>query len=288
LNVLVVTKPTNYELHAAFLQGRVPDWELAELHTAHQEHYRALDSLRQELSAHGISFQEISRDADWPDLQRFDAVITVGGDGTLLSASHRFDAAGNLIGLKSSRSSVGHLCVADGTQVVAMVRALRGERIQWATTQRLKARVRQGGVNGSTQFTVPVLNDLLFVNQNPAATTRYRLTIGDESEEQKSSGIWVSTATGSTAAIAAAGGKSLPMEDRRFQYRIREPFQTAVKSLRFLGGTFEPEMTQFIISNRSDDALIALDGQHGMLSLQLGDEVEVLRATPVQIAKAFL
>jgi len=54
-----------------------------------------------------------------------------------------------------------------------------------------------------------VLNDCLFSNECPASTTRYVLRRGTRQEEHYSSGVWISTAAGSTAATQAAGGRIL-------------------------------------------------------------------------------
>ena len=98
---------------------------------------------------------------------------------------------------------------------------------------------------------VPALNDLLIANPSPAAVSRYRMgwlepidmsTMGEprhsiygttirfggnpyenrDSLNVWSSGMWVSTATGSTAAMAAAGGTVMDLDSRDLQYLIRE------------------------------------------------------------------
>src|SRR5205814_3511997 len=61
-----------------------------------------------------------------------------------------------------------------------------------------------------------VLNEALFCHASPAATSRYilRVTSPDgtsEEEEQKSSGMWIGPAAGSTAAQRSAGGRVLPL-----------------------------------------------------------------------------
>ena len=66
-----------------------------------------------------------------------------------------------------------------------------------------------------------VLNEALFCHASPAATSRYILRVaradGAEpdvlaDEEQKSSGLWVGPAAGSTAAQRSAGGSVLPLD----------------------------------------------------------------------------
>jgi len=94
---------------------------------------------------------------------------------------------------------------------------------------------------------VPALNDLLLANPSPAAVSRFRMgwlhlvpegapseTYGtvtrfggkaydvSNSLNVWSSGMWVSTATGSTAAMAAAGGHIMDPDSDQLQYLIRE------------------------------------------------------------------
>lgn len=64
----------------------------------------------------------------------------------------------------------------------------------------------------------------MFANRTPVSSTRYALRIGDATELQLSSGIWVATASGSTAAIHSCGGEIRPMHDHRLQWRVREPY----------------------------------------------------------------
>lgn len=92
---------------------------------------------------------------------------------------------------------------------------------------------------------VPALNDLLIANPSPAAVSRFRLGWLTQLEEDTthhtgtmtrfagipydvshslnvwSSGMWVSTSTGSSAAMAAAGGQAMKLESSDIQYLIR-------------------------------------------------------------------
>ena len=92
---------------------------------------------------------------------------------------------------------------------------------------------------------VPALNDLLIANPSPAAVSRFRLgwlTKLDKDTTHHngtmtrfagipydvshslnvwSSGMWVSTSTGSTAAMAAAGGQQMDLDSSDIQYLIR-------------------------------------------------------------------
>src|SRR5690606_17483311 len=124
---------------------------------------------------------------------------------------------------------------------------------------------------------------------HPAGMSRYRLSIGKKSEEQKSSGIWMSTAMGSTAAIKAAGGKVLEFTGREFQYLVRERYRRVLllqaMALRdeLSGGTFDPDQTPFTIFNRSAQAILAFDGQRHSIDIEFGDKITIERAKNIQL-----
>ena len=95
---------------------------------------------------------------------------------------------------------------------------------------------------------VPALNDLLIANPSPAAVSRFRMgwlseLKGDSTPKKQlygtvtrfagipydvthslnvwSSGMWVSTSTGASAAMAAAGGKIMDFDSTDLQYLVR-------------------------------------------------------------------
>ncbi len=118
----------------------------------------------------------------------------------------------------SPSSSVGHFCrtTAEGFEAV-LARVLAGQEVPVSLT---RIRIVVDGVPHPD----PALNDVLVAHRVPAATSRYILHVGTESEEQKSSGVWVSTAAGSSGAIRSAGGDLMDLGDERLQWVVREPF----------------------------------------------------------------
>ena len=147
---------------------------LSDLEAAHREHYSCLDKVRNKLQAEGIQFTQISEEL-WPRMH-LDAVITVGGDGTLLSASHGVYDETPVIGFKSSNSSVGYLCVGDETVVDKTIEDFKNSKLEFSIESRLSAKVVQ--LDGKDILeTAPILNDILFANLYPAAVTRYSYAI---------------------------------------------------------------------------------------------------------------
>ena len=149
----------------------------------------------------------------------------------------------------------------------------------------------------------PVLNEILFCNPIPSATTRYLLTNTGVTQLQQSSGIWISTAAGSTGAILGAGGSLMHLSDWRFQYRIRELFSLPITHPRQLEASDFPHIhynstavassspllthgflgTDFHFVSRMMSGCLYLDGSIIAIPVQFNDTVSVRRsARPLQ------
>ncbi|MBP6216962.1 MAG: NAD(+)/NADH kinase [Oligoflexales bacterium] len=290
MNILVVAKKTNLELHGEKISKKIGDSSprreyMETLLVEHKEHYETLEELFRLLKEAKISFTKVNRGLFWPDLSPISAVITVGGDGTLLEASHHIESPeALLLGIRSSSRSVGRLCHGSINDLPEVIEQILKGNSPSVLVSRLRAKISFAQTGGS-MITEPVLNDLLYANSSPPATTRYRIQVGARSEEQKSSGIWVSTACGSSAAIHAAGGERYPLEKRRFQFFVRELFDDPSSQKKTIRkGFFEPESEAFTIENKSEHALCAMDGPHGAIHLSLGDSIEFFRGPDLKLA----
>ncbi|MFO0746295.1 MAG: NAD(+)/NADH kinase [Myxococcota bacterium] len=243
------------------------------LAAARAEHLATLDQLRAVLA-------ELAPAAEWvaepspESLAGAALVITVGGDGTFLTAA-RHAGRTPLLGVNSSpTTSIGHYCLATAeTFASALGRALGhldGDPAQAPTAlSRIRAEI------GDTVLPFEALNDVLFANRSPVASTRYGLHIGDESTLQLSSGIWIATASGSTAAIRSAGGVVMQRSDPRLQWRVREPFVRAGCTLALTEGLTDLPIE---ILSRSDKNALFLDGQSEPHIVPFGTRARLSRA----------
>ena len=125
----------------------------------------------------------------------------------------------------------------------------------------------------------PILNDILVAHANPAAVSKYDIHLEEGAETQKSSGIWIATPAGSTAAIRSAGGYVLPLESQTIQYLIREPCPPPARSYRHLKG-IRSIRAPFSIHSRMDEGQLYLDGPHLALPFQTGDRLEINPEVP--------
>lgn len=235
---------------------------------AHEEHLDSLAKVEAELRRRGVEFQCLWR-SQLPDVVRdADLVISVGGDGTFLDASHALLDVPAL-GVNSSRSSsFGHFCLANGDTIGAVLDQIEGDEIAPTDVLRLELTI-----NGEMVKEL-ALNEVLVAHSSPAATSRYLISRGTMQEEHRSSGVWVSTPAGSTGSLRSAGGKILPLPARQFEYLVREPCIRPGEVWRLLGGVLD-ESQEIKVHSQMRTGEVYIDGPHIIRPLNLGDELVI-------------
>ncbi|CAE7474327.1 NADK3 [Symbiodinium microadriaticum] len=152
----------------------------------------------------------------------------------------------------------------------------------------------------------PVLNDILIAHPIPAQVSRFRMTCFHDTKFYKHhesfydhraapsdmktlftfnawcSGMWICTATGSTAAMAAAGGQPMELRSKSLQYLVRENMkeygQKTVKAAQ--GGIIASDQLMVLRWN-SLHGRVFVDGSHMEFPLGLGDEIVINSHAPV-------
>lgn len=232
--------------------------------SAHDEHNKTLDAVLRALSRLGAPTLVLRGAHAAFDPSGAKLVVAVGGDGTLLAASHNVVDV-PVLGVNSSpRHSVGFFCAARRRGIERTLgRALNG-RMPSVRLTRMK--VRHNGQVRSQR----VLNDALYCHESPAATSRYILRYGRAQEEQRSSGFWVGPAAGSTAAQRSAGGKVLPLTSTKLQLVVREPYVPRSGKMR-LTRVEVSARGHITVQSKMQDAGIYLDGPYKKIQVRLGD-----------------
>jgi NAD+ kinase len=248
------------------------DTSVRQVLPAHQEHNSTLEQVHAFLDKHRISYRTFHRN-DIPDDFHADLWITVGGDGTFLTAA-RYSRQEPLFGINSSvHTSVGYFCSADKHTFASRLEEIlanpgSGVRIQY---QRMQLTLEQGGEQ--EVYPWPVLNDILVADACPAALSRYFFSWRGHTEFQRSSGIWFSTAAGSGAAAASAGGRTLKPHSPLLQYIVREPYRVG-RSMRWLRHTFRKDEPVEIKSAMADGRIF-VDGTLDEIPFGLGSNLTV-------------
>ncbi|MDP2599585.1 MAG: NAD(+)/NADH kinase [Deltaproteobacteria bacterium] len=214
-------------------------------------HRNTLKAVLSTLEKYGLDISLIDR-VQFKKTIRADLVITVGGDGTVLAASH-FVKQTPIFGINSApMTSTGYLCVANPKNFERLLKRVLAGKQKPLSIPRLEVFINR------KRIPFLGLNDLLFACRLQGETARYTLQIGHRREFQKSSGIWVATGAGSTAAILSAGGKPFSMTSAKLQYRVREPFQYKIR-YRLVKGFLNAGQKMTILPDMSH-GMIFIDG----------------------------
>ena len=308
-NVLVTVKQTPYEQYLQNkAQGIAPvalRWE--RLRNRFEAHKECVDNVRDILKRSGANFSVLSREEmHRGSLMDIDLLVAVGGDGTILNAASFVDESIPVLGvnsdptkpeergltnMKDERRSTGALCATCATNIEeALPRVLSGD-----IPARLRSRIQCIVRSTYTETRLPpALNDILIAHPSPAAVSRFRLHVNKgkvrssqecnarfKEEEQEefslnawSSGIWICTSMGSTAAMASAGGFAMHRDSRNLQYMIREHLLEEGQHRENGHGIVEPHKMINIRWN-SQYGCVYVDGSHMTHDLSLGDEVKM-------------
>lgn len=251
-----------------------------ELERSHRVQKRSLEQVEAILAKEGID--AVCR---WRGQVRstedFDLVIAVGGDGTVLDTAYKIvETPTPLLGINSDpNTSVGALCASTSAQF--------GETLSWIRSGRLKpkqlTRLRVS-IDGEDAFG-PCLNDLLFAHACPSEVSRFQYCVeslrtvsSKKTIAIKSSGMWIATATGSTAAIFSAGGKRMRPESQRIQFLVREPCLSVIEPppKTALHGFLEPAQSLTLV-NRMRRGMIWGDGPRRRISVSYGATITIDR-----------
>lgn len=246
------------------------DPTVANVMASHEEHTATVKEVKEALAECGAKFTRIRRRQF--DDGEFDLVVTVGGDGTLLRASHNLGST-PVLGINSApSSSVGFFCGARKGEVLPAIEGALAVELERVELNRM-----QVAVNGEVVH-ARVLNDALFCHQSPAATSRYIMAYDGVEEEQKSSGFWVGPAAGSTAAQRSAGGEVLELTSKQLQVVVREPYSPN-GAPNELAHVLVEDGSELFVASKSRKMRLYLDGPDTMVRVSLGDVI-TFRSAP--------
>ncbi|MGZ3421537.1 MAG: NAD(+)/NADH kinase [Polyangiales bacterium] len=263
---------------------RAKDITVQRMAGAHAEHEACLVEVKEALSALGCEAKMVmaaaldefkvvidplhhsDRPGMSPPSRRPDLVITVGGDGTLLAASHAVSDTPILAINSAPGYSVGFFCGGRLGSVRETLEKALEKKLPQASLTRMKVE-KDGNL-----LTTRVLNEVLVCSASPAATTRYLLEHRGALEEQKSSGIWIGPAAGSTAAQRSAGGRVLPLTSDKLQFVVREPYTPAGQTLKLVRGLVNRNES-LELRVKMSDGRIFVDGPHEVHTVTIGDHL---------------
>ena len=213
------------------------------------------------------------------DPSQLDALVTLGGDGTLLRGARYLDGKDiPILGVNLGR--LGFLTSCQSEDLEAALRNLAGG--EYVAQPRMALSARAIDASGETRKQWRALNDFVLHKGGFARVVRLNIFVDGESIGQYAAdGIVISTPTGSTAYSLSAGG---PVVVPTVESIIITPVSPHTLAIRSLVIPADAEVT--IEANESPtELLVTVDGQVGT-SFVKGEKLKVRRAdNPVRIVR---
>jgi NAD+ kinase len=189
---------------------------IEQIEKAKYEHLQTLKEVKLFLKKLGIEYELKPRNECF-DEKKYDIIITIGGDGTFIRASH-YTFTTPILGINSSPSaSVGYFCIANKENIKEILESIKENKWNIRYFNRIKV------MKSKKELPIYALNDVLFSPINPASTSKYIIKINKYEEIQKSSGVWITTYIGQTAGYKSAKGKKFSSKNT-IAFIIREPY----------------------------------------------------------------
>jgi NAD+ kinase len=159
---------------------------------------------------------------------RADAVLALGGDGTMLRAVHEFPGV-PLLGL--NLGGLGYLASVGEEDFSRAVEMLARGRFKVAERSMLSVRKRGAG-GGDEEFRTVALNDVVIMREMSGHAAILDLSVDEKrSTRYLADGIIVATPTGSTAYSLSAGGPVLMPDSESFVITPMNPHALGVRPL---------------------------------------------------------
>ena len=217
-----------------------------------------------------------------PDLasDRLDALVTLGGDGTLLRGARLLKgAAVPVLGVNLGR--VGFLTAASKDESeLALVRLASGD---YVTEQRHTLQATIVAARGESTPLPISLNDVTIHKGGVARLIQLNVQVnGQDVGNYSADGLIVATPTGSTAYSLSAGG---PIIVPDVQAMVITPVAPHTLAVRPVVIPADARITIRPIRPWANDLLVSVDGQQAMM-LGADDSVELCRgANPVLLVR---
>jgi NAD+ kinase len=201
-----------------------------------------------------------------------DALVTFGGDGTLLRGA-RLCAGREIPILGVNLGRVGFLTTATRETLEPAMEALVSGRYVIERRQALQAAIKD--VEGNHRVSQMAVNDVAVHKGGVARVVRVNVFIqGENVGPYSADGLIVATPTGSTAYSLSAGG---PIVVPGVEAMVVTPIAAHTLAVRPLVVPATYRIVIEPIAGWADDLLVSFDGQTGT-TLAPGESVEVCRA----------
>jgi len=280
----VTTKKTALEYYkekSDFLEEMMPREDLKEVRAGHDAHYASLDHVRKVLVEHGITFHRSYMPySEYEDFRGKDLIVCVGGDGTVLNSAQYILDDTPVLTVRSDSRSVGTLCEIEPSEFETAIERIVADRFS------LEKWTRAEALLGDRR--IFALNEVYVGVRHSPSMARYELSFEGRAETQMSSGVVVSTGTGSTAWYGNIPGSDgrFPRTSQELRFIVREHNVSGKYALT--KGTIRPGQRLEARSKMNVDGCVSFDGDYSkrMFDFLKGDGVKIqVSATPVSVVR---
>jgi NAD kinase len=267
--ILCIVKKTELEKYKIPNEKNIPRGIREWLNLGHNNHLDFLTKFKTIASKYELPITYITTNQVKNIRQRYDLIITIGGDGAFLLATKYFKST-PLLGFNSNshkhpkQGSVGALTNGNISNLEKRLKQLKEGNFKETLLPLLSVKIND------QEMKIPVVNEVYLGNKKPYKSSDLTIIYNEEEERFNCSGMLISTFTGSTAWYKNSGGKSF--KEGKFAFLIREPNRDR-----------QPNLTQGLLKKKeklviypnSPGHIISSDSRDKIIFLKTFDKVEV-------------
>jgi NAD+ kinase len=272
--ICIIYKKSLFELHKNAYKNINVNSIKKNILLSHLENEKTKKTVCDVLNSLNINYKMISRGSlrKMYFINNYDLVLSLGGDGTFFETARHIKNIPIMMINSDRYFSSAFFSIANRLDFKEKFTKYLEDGLRKIKLSRIKLKINKKIVDEM------ILNDILFTHKIPSLCVRYILKIDKKSENQKSSGLWISTAAGSSGAMYSAGGKKMQIESDRLQFKIREPLvDYALKN---------SIVDKIEIISANSDGMLYIDGFLAKYNVRIGDKIEIEKSRwPVYLIK---
>ena len=222
---------------------------------------------------------EATDDVIDPELMKtVDVVVVLGGDGTLLRASHAIGKSDvPMIGV--NLGTTGFLTEVECGAMETMVDRLFAGDYTVETRMKLKGVIRKA--NGAPAESFTALNDIVVIREGALRLIAIKIYVNDIFlDTYEADGVILATPTGSTGYNLSAGGPIVAPQARLIALTPVSPHSLLRKSLVFDAADRIKIVLEEKRKTQINEAIVSFDGYKNY-EISVGDEVEICASKTV-------
>jgi NAD kinase len=212
------------------------------------------------------------------NLKDIKLVLTIGGDGTFLSAAH-FIEKQLILGINDNpKRSEGYLTTATLKTLDKKLQQISKNKIKIKEYTREKVNIIK---KDCCIITEHALNETYFGNINPHHPSNYKMIYKNKKESQRSSGVLITTGTGSTAWYKAMGGRKYSKVKNQLRFKTRELFSGRLYKSKTKKGKISSKEKLTLIS-KMNHGILAIDSIR-TYEIHEQDKIEISIGKPLRV-----